>query len=902
MPSRLVTLAAALIAAPQAAGQPVVPDYSARAQVGSRSTGVVGAADINADGIADVAVAINNAFVWYPGPGYLPDDESRIGDGSGTSYGGTLADMNSDGWPDLVVSDGARNSGPGRLWVFLHPGDLSAINDPWTRIEVWSEDVWHQNDLVVADLDGDSRQDIAVRTRADARRVIIALQNDDFDSWTVRAWPTGETNNAPEGLGVGDVDNDGEAELVLSGVYWDNPGGWRTGDPVEYNVDDAFVGKAVKARVADLDRDGQADDIVMSKAEGSGGVYLAWYQLTDDPALGTTAWTRTLLLDGVSAMHTLETADLNQDGHVDVLAANSFGQSGVYAFYGSDNGATWTEQVIDASGKMYVAALADLDGDSDLDIVGPAVWQGQVFRYMNGLFTDGGPTDPPEGPTALAAAPVSDTAIALNWQDNADSETRHVIERRMTAQGAFADVAVLGANVTTYQDNNLEPSTRYDYRVRAENAAGVSEPSNIATAATDDPPPPDTETPSIPEAPQADAVRYNQVDLSWAAATDNVGVTGYRILLDGVAVATAEQTSASISGLAPLTGYAMSLTAFDAAGNESAPSEPLNVVTPPAPSLADALVAHYRLDEADGLAVSDATGQNPGLRRGNAQWAPGDGVYGGALDLSGGDDAVDIAAFDVAGDTLTLAAWLFVDSVSGIADEGRVISKASGVGEQDHIWMLGIYLDGSALRFRLKTDTGGTTTLISNTGLIPFQQWVHVAATYDGSQMQLYVDGALAASTAKTGMIAAAAGTPVALGNQPDGLTNRGLIGRLDEVTVLDTALDGEQLALLMAGLPSGGDSDADGVADAVDNCTVLPNPDQTDADGDGYGNLCDADFNNDCVVNVVDLGRLREVYFSTDPEADLNVDGIVNVVDLGLLRERFFAAPGPSANDSCAP
>ncbi|MEO1573826.1 MAG: LamG-like jellyroll fold domain-containing protein [Pseudomonadota bacterium] len=898
----LILLVAALSSMPLTNAQTVTLDWSARAQVGSRSTGVVGAADINADGIADVAVAINNAFVWYPGPDYLADDESRIGDGSGTSYGGTLADMNGDGWPDLVVSDGARNAGPGRLWVFLHPGNTADIYEPWTRIEVWSEDVWHQNDLVVADLDGDSRQDIAVRTRADARRVIIALQNDDFTSWTVRTWPTGETNNAPEGLGVGDVDNDGEAELVLSGVYWDNPGGWRTGDPVEYDIDDAFVGKAVKARVADLDQDGQSDDIAMSKAEGSGDIYLAWYKLTGDPADGTTAWTRTLLLDGVSAMHTLETADLNQDGHVDVLAANSFGQSGVYAFYGADNGDTWTEQVIDASGKMYVAALADLDGDSDLDVVGPAVWQGQVFRYMNGLFTNGGPTDPPGAPTGLAAVTVSDTAIALSWQDNADNETRHVIERRTTAQGAFADVAVLGANVTSYQDNTLAPSTSYDYRVRAENAAGISDPSNEATAVTNDPPPPDTEAPSIPGAPLADTVRYNQVDLSWAAAMDNVGVTGYRVLLNGVEVATAPGTSASVGGLAPLTGYDVALTAFDAAGNESAPGDTLSFVTPDAPSLADALIAHYRLDETEGLPVSDATGQHPGQRRGNAQWAPGQGVFGGALDLSGGDDAVDIAAFDVTGESLTLAAWLYVDSVSGIADEGRVISKASGVGEQDHIWMLGIYLDGSALRFRLKTDTGGTTTLISDTGLVPLQRWVHVAATYDGSAMRLYVDGTVAASTGKTGMIATAADTPVALGNQPEGLTYRGLIGQLDEVAVLDAALDTEQLALLMAGLPSGADSDGDGIADALDNCTAQANAAQTDADGDGYGNACDADLNNDCVVNVVDLGRLRVVFFTNDPVADLNVDGVVNVVDLGLLREQFFAPPGPAANGSCPP
>ncbi|MEM7675702.1 MAG: hypothetical protein AAF449_06825, partial [Myxococcota bacterium] len=64
---------------------------------------------------------------------------------------------------------------------------------------------------------------------------------------------------------------------------------------------------------------------------------------------------------------------------------------------------------------------------------------------------------------------------------------------------------------------------------------------------------------------------------------------------------------------------------------------------------------------------------------------------------------------------------------------------------------------------------------------------------------------------------------------------------------------------------------------------------------GDGYGNPCDADLNNDCIVNVVDLGILRTVFFTNDADADLNGDGEVNVVDLGFLRALFFGAPGPS-------
>ena len=91
-------------------------------------------------------------------------------------------------------------------------------------------------------------------------------------------------------------------------------------------------------------------------------------------------------------------------------------------------------------------------------------------------------------------------------------------------------------------------------------------------------------------------------------------------------------------------------------------------------------------------------------------------------------------------------------------------------------------------------------------------------------------------------------------------------------------------------------DTDGDGVSDLADNCTLLANADQRDTDADGYGNRCDADLNNDHVVNAADLGVFRSRYFSDDADADLNGDGVVAIADLGLLRSLFFAPPGPSA------
>ena len=93
-------------------------------------------------------------------------------------------------------------------------------------------------------------------------------------------------------------------------------------------------------------------------------------------------------------------------------------------------------------------------------------------------------------------------------------------------------------------------------------------------------------------------------------------------------------------------------------------------------------------------------------------------------------------------------------------------------------------------------------------------------------------------------------------------------------------------------------DTDGDSIPDSADNCQLVANADQRDSDGDGYGNLCDADFNQDCIVNASDLGIMKINFFATgDLATDLDGDGVTNVTDLGLLKTLFFSTPGPSGS-----
>ena len=71
-------------------------------------------------------------------------------------------------------------------------------------------------------------------------------------------------------------------------------------------------------------------------------------------------------------------------------------------------------------------------------------------------------------------------------------------------------------------------------------------------------------------------------------------------------------------------------------------------------------------------------------------------------------------------------------------------------------------------------------------------------------------------------------------------------------------------------------DSDNDGVVDELDNCDLIPNPDQLDTDNDGSGNACDADDDNDGHADGADNCPLT----SNPDQADFDLDGIGDTCD----------------------
>ena len=101
-------------------------------------------------------------------------------------------------------------------------------------------------------------------------------------------------------------------------------------------------------------------------------------------------------------------------------------------------------------------------------------------------------------------------------------------------------------------------------------------------------------------------------------------------------------------------------------------------------------------------------------------------------------------------------------------------------------------------------------------------------------------------------------------------------------------------------------DPDGDSVCTPVDNCTAVANTAQNDSNSDGYGNVCDADYNNDTGVGVADKGMFDTAWGSSAPgppydaDVDCNSDGGIGVFDKGCFDTAWGKQVGPSGL-SCA-
>ncbi|WP_310393778.1 Ig-like domain-containing protein [Hymenobacter sp.] len=209
--------------------------------------------------------------------------------------------------------------------------------------------------------------------------------------------------------------------------------------------------------------------------------------------------------------------------------------------------------------------------------------QGKValdnFRVTSFAGGSGGTdTEAPTSPQQLATSDITGSAIRLAWASATDNIG-------VAGYKLFLDNALVTSVANSpYQFTGLSPATTYTLGVRAVDFAGNESALSTITAATTATAA-DTQAPTVPTNLQATAPTTDATTLTWSAATDNVGVTGYRVFRNGTFLADVPQSPYQAAGLTPGTAYTFEVSARDAAGNESARANvAVTTATPPAPT------------------------------------------------------------------------------------------------------------------------------------------------------------------------------------------------------------------------------------------------------------------------------------------------------------------------------
>src|SRR4029077_16100788 len=232
------------------------------------------------------------------------------------------------------------------------------------------------------------------------------------------------------------------------------------------------------------------------------------------------------------------TLNINVNGVLDngvlrgTIPSSQYNNAGEHVVIGRRTGGYYFQGVIDEV-RLYNRALS----------------QAEIQTDMNTAVAPIPDTQPPTAPPNPAAPAASSSQINLSWTASADNVgvTGYQVEH---CQGSgCTNFSATGPVVsgTSSSDSGLTAGTTYSYRVKATDAAGNwSAYSGIATATTTTP---DTQPPTAPTNLAANAASSSQINLTWTASTDDVGVTGYQVdHCQGAGCATFSATGQVVSG------------------------------------------------------------------------------------------------------------------------------------------------------------------------------------------------------------------------------------------------------------------------------------------------------------------------------------------------------------------
>lgn len=375
--------------------------------------------DLDKDGDADIVVAssINDMVTWYENRGatgetWISHSVSSVTDGV---VGVKVADIDRDGDADIVsvstLDDKLRWHenllGNGVLWSDHTIGvDIDGVIG-----------------LVVEDFDQDLDWDIAAVSNLDNQ--ILWFENTTGDASDGMVHLIAENALGAFPLEKGDLDGDGDQDLIsgwssVGVLAWHenvkNQGGsWVT------HVLGSNLGNIRSIAVDDINGDGSLDVLVASSDLDS----IFWFQSID---MSEGIWQRYSVTTSLDGVLFIDTADVNNDGAIDVLAAADLERTFVVFYNGSGVGSNWNASVVSSASLGGVhqnitngprtIRPADVNGDGLLDIVTGSYW-GQTVAVLiqqaptpsNVAPTNAGSESTPTSTPTATAVPVGPSQV-----------------------------------------------------------------------------------------------------------------------------------------------------------------------------------------------------------------------------------------------------------------------------------------------------------------------------------------------------------------------------------------------------------------------------------------------------------------------------------------------------------
>jgi RHS repeat-associated protein len=356
----------------------------------------VAVADLDGDGRLDLVggsetgsqvVVVLGTRVDRRGPAL----DAAIAAGIGTAPRALVArDVNGDGKLDLVVADDVAG-----LTVLLGNGDAT-----YQAPIKLAAGLARPMAIACGDVNGDGRLDVALVNQEDS---VVSLCLGNGDGTFSQASTLG-VGSVPMSVAILDVNGDGRADIVtanesgtVSVLLGNGDGTFRPA------ADYAVPGRPRAVAIGDVNRDGLLDLVVSSDVDGGAVVAVL---------LGRTDWTfsaATTFPSGGTGGGGIALADLDRDGILDVVVANSSSQS-VGVLRGRGDG-TFGAPALLATGPVPTdLAVGDLDGDGLLDVAVTSFGGNAVSVFLG----DGAGSLRPAGTIAVGQNPLALVAADLN--------------------------------------------------------------------------------------------------------------------------------------------------------------------------------------------------------------------------------------------------------------------------------------------------------------------------------------------------------------------------------------------------------------------------------------------------------------------------------------------------------